>query len=161
MKPEYTIFKPKQAQKKQSGFGMLEVLIALLVLSIGLLGIAALQIVSLKNNHSSMSRSLSTISAYTILDAMRADRTSALAGSYDFSMPSSISASTCKKSGTTLQDVQINDWLGQIQQNLGTTACGSIDCTTTPNTCSIVIQFDDSRATNGSSTQTITTNVRI
>ncbi len=159
MKPEYNIFKFKQAQNKQTGFGMLEVLIALLVLSIGLLGIAALQIVSLKNNHSSMSRSLSTISAYSILDAMRADRTSALAGNYDFSMPGTISVATCKKTGTTLKDVQINDWLQEIQNNFGTTACGSIDCTSTPNTCEIKVQFDDSRGTQGLSNQTITTKV--
>lgn len=154
MKSRYKVFNCKHQQK---GFGMLEVLIALLVLSIGLLGVAALQIVSLKNNQSSMSRSLGTISAYSILDAMRADRSSALAGSYNFAMPSTISAATCKKTGATLQAIQLNSWLQEIQQKLGTTACGSVNCAS--GTCAISVQFDDSRGTNGNTAQTITTNV--
>jgi len=57
----------------QGGFTMIEVLIAVLVLSIGLLGLAGLQAASLRNNHSAYLRSQATILAYGIADRMRAN----------------------------------------------------------------------------------------
>ena len=46
---------------RERGFSLLEVLIALLVLSVGLLGIAGLQTVSLKFNHQSYERTQATV----------------------------------------------------------------------------------------------------
>ncbi len=51
----------------------MEVLIAMLILAIGLLGLASLQAQSLKFNHDSYVRSQSTILAYEMMDKMRAD----------------------------------------------------------------------------------------
>jgi type IV pilus assembly protein PilV len=48
---------------RQSGFTLLEVLIAVLVLSIGLLGVAAIQIKALQSAHVSYHRSLATLAA--------------------------------------------------------------------------------------------------
>jgi type IV pilus assembly protein PilV len=59
------------------------VLIALLVLSIGLLGIGKMMMMSARANDSAYMRSQATALAYTILDAMRANRTMALGGGYD------------------------------------------------------------------------------
>src|SRR3546814_19309439 len=59
---------------RQRGVGMIEVLVSVLVLSVGLLGIALVQTRALANNTSSMGRSLATVATYTILDAIRADR---------------------------------------------------------------------------------------
>lgn len=58
-------------QKKQIGFTLLEVLVALLVLSIGLLGVAGLQATSLQFNLDASSRSQVTILAEDILSKMR------------------------------------------------------------------------------------------
>ena len=55
----------------QRGAGLLEVLIAVLVMGIGLLGIAALQATALRNAQSSMERSQAVVQAYAILDSMR------------------------------------------------------------------------------------------
>ena len=63
-----------QRQRKQDGFTLLEVLIALLVLSIGLLGLAALQTVGLRSNQMANLRTLATQRAYDISDQMRATR---------------------------------------------------------------------------------------
>lgn len=62
------------------GFSLIEVLVALLVLSIGLLGLAALQTTGLKLNHQSYERTQAVLQAYDIIDRMRANRTSANAG---------------------------------------------------------------------------------
>ncbi len=58
------------------GFTLLEVLIALMVLSIGLLGLAALQARGLKFNHDAHVRSQATVLAYDIIERMRAVRNS-------------------------------------------------------------------------------------
>ena len=55
------------------GFSLIEVLVALLVLSIGLLGLAALQTTSLQYNTGSYFRTQATFLAYDIIDRMRAN----------------------------------------------------------------------------------------
>jgi len=70
----------------QGGFTLLEVLIALLVLSIGLLGIGKLMMLSARANDSAYMRSQATALAYTILDAMRANRQAAIVQGYDTAM---------------------------------------------------------------------------
>ncbi|MFP4272945.1 MAG: type IV pilus modification protein PilV, partial [Halothiobacillaceae bacterium] len=74
-------------RKPQHGVTLIEVLIALLILSIGLLGIAALHSVGIAQNHSSWLRSQVTHHGYDIADRMRANRAAALAGDYDQSFP--------------------------------------------------------------------------
>jgi type IV pilus assembly protein PilV len=64
--------------KHQYGFTLLEVLIALLVLAIGLLGLAALQTTGLRSNTMATTRTHATQLAYDIADRMRAN----VAGSY-------------------------------------------------------------------------------
>jgi type IV pilus assembly protein PilV len=68
------------------GFTLLEVLVALLVLSIGLLGIGKLMVLSARANDSAYMRSQATALAYTILDAMRANRQAAIVNGYDTAM---------------------------------------------------------------------------
>jgi len=87
-------FDSTPAPSRQTGFTLLEVLIAVLVLSVGLLGLAGLQASSLRNNHSADLRSQATILGYGIADRMRANRTAALAGSYDVAYASTPSGSS-------------------------------------------------------------------
>ncbi len=70
-------------QKRQDGFSMLEVLIAILVISFGLLGLAGLQAVGLKSNQTAYLRSIATQQAYDMADRMRANMTGVGAGSYN------------------------------------------------------------------------------
>lgn len=143
--------------RRQSGVGLIEVLVAVLVLSIGFLGVAALQAVSLSTNNSAMARSMATINSYSILDAMRADIDAAKAGTYTTTTP--ILASACPAASTTLASVQLNQWCVQLGETLGAVASttGAIACSGTGD-CTVTVTFDDSRAgVGGSSTQAITT----
>lgn len=58
----------------QRGFSLMEVLIAMLVLAIGLLGLAALQTQGLRFSNDSYVRSQSTTLAYDIIDTIRVNR---------------------------------------------------------------------------------------
>lgn len=142
---------------RQKGVGLLEVLVAVLILSIGFLGVAALQVAALNNNNSSMARSMATIYSYTILDALRTDRTAALAGGYNIAMPADIPADCDASSLAGLAADSVGNWRTQIQQNMGVSACGSIACAA--GTCTVTIQFDDSRAVGGAATAQVITEV--
>ncbi len=63
---------------KNSGFTLIEVLIAALVLAVGLLGLAGLQAASIKNNLSAYNRSQVTQLAYDMADRMRANKNESL-----------------------------------------------------------------------------------
>ena len=56
------------------GFSLIEILIAIVVLAIGLLGLANLQLRALQGNSQSYERSQAHMLAYEISDAMRANR---------------------------------------------------------------------------------------
>lgn len=60
--------------RKVAGFGIVEVLVALIVLSVGLLSIAGLQLISIRSVHSSFVRGQAILSAYDVADRMRANR---------------------------------------------------------------------------------------
>lgn len=115
-------------------------LVALVVLSIGFLGFAALEEASLSTNNSAMARSMATIASYEILDDMRADATNARAGNYN----QTVKTSACPASGTTLASVQINKWCSQLASNLGSSTSngGAVNCSST-GSCTVTVNFTD------------------
>jgi type IV pilus assembly protein PilV len=74
--------RPSSCRRSAAGFTLIEALVSLLVLSIGLLGLAGLQLTSLRTTHGSALRSQATLLAYDITDRMRANRRAALNGDY-------------------------------------------------------------------------------
>ena len=58
---------------QQSGLGLIEILVTVLVLGIGILGVASTQIVSLQMNSQSQNRSQAVLLAEDILDRIRAN----------------------------------------------------------------------------------------
>ncbi|UXI66318.1 type IV pilus modification protein PilV [Tahibacter amnicola] len=68
--------------RRAAGFSMIEVLVAIAVIGIGLLGLAALQIFSVKANQSANYRTQATALAYDLMDRMRANRPGVVAGQY-------------------------------------------------------------------------------
>jgi type IV pilus assembly protein PilV len=63
----------------QHGFSMIELLVAVLVMGIGVLGITGLQMVSLQNNRGALVRAEAVQLAYDVMDRIRANPT----GNYD------------------------------------------------------------------------------
>lgn len=66
-----------------SGFALFEVLIAVVVLSVGLLGLAGLQATGQRNNHSAYLRSQAVFFAYDMVDRMRANMQGVTLGGYN------------------------------------------------------------------------------
>ena len=61
-------------RRRNAGFGMVEVLVTLILLSVGLMGIAKLQLISLRSVHASAVRGQAVLLAYDLADRMRANR---------------------------------------------------------------------------------------
>ena len=99
---------------KNTGFTLIEVLIAMLVLGVGLLGLAGLQATGLRNSQSAYNRSQATELAYDMADRMRAndpinepDHTNVLAA-YIAGVP--VANANCKNTtGCSATDMAKND----------------------------------------------------
>ena len=68
---------PMKINTTQSGFTMMEILVTLLILAIGLLGIAALQFKAMRYSNDAFRRSQVTFLAYEIADRMRINKENA------------------------------------------------------------------------------------
>lgn len=144
-----------------AGVGLIEVLIAVLVMAIGMLGIASMQATALRNSQSSLERSQAVIHSYAILDAMRANLPAARNGTYN------TGALVCDvpTGGSSLVDKDQERWIESIQATLGDTACGQISCLDIADSdqrdCTVVVRWNDTRATAGEEEQKIITRSRI
>lgn len=106
--------------RAQAGLTLLEVLIAVLVLAIGLLGIAGLQTSALTNNFVSYQYTQAAILAQSMLDRMRANRQGVVDGDYQLVAGSAPSApaTDCSSGGCTAAldqatwDMAV--WYGQV-----------------------------------------------
>lgn len=108
---------------RSRGFSLLEVMIALLVLSVGLLGLAGLQTFSLKFNHQSYERTQATLLIYDVMDRILSNPLAAQAGNFDSVPASSLasaypSATSCQTTGcstSALANYDINAWKTQLE----------------------------------------------
>lgn len=106
--PRPTTFRHTETRSnREHGFSLLEMLIALLVLSVGLLGIAGLQTVSLRFNHQSYERTQATVLISEMFEKIAANPVAARAGVFDNILPSATSGSfaygSCPASCTVTQ----------------------------------------------------------
>lgn len=138
--------------RQQRGVTLIEVLITVLVLSVGLLGLASLQLMSLRNSQSAMERSVGIVQSYSIIEAIRADADSAKVGRFNLTLDS-------EPSGSTFPAKALIEWREQLQKNLGAAATGAVNCSSTK--CTVTLQWDDSRATGGEDNQQLVTEVRL
>jgi type IV pilus assembly protein PilV len=157
--------------QRQSGVGLIEVLIALLVLSLGLLGIAAMQGAALRNNHSAADRSMGAILTHSIIDSLRANRAAALAGDYNLALDEDCAlpdAGTLAQNDLRAwrQTLTLYDVDAGVRGIMGGSACGGVSCTG-GGLCTISIRWDDCRGINPTAdanrclTQTLQTQVQL
>ena len=110
--------------RKETGFSMIEVLVTMVIMSIGLLGLASLQTNSLKYNNSSYFRSEATLLAYDIADKIGSNNVEAQKttfNSVDTSNSYTITDSCYSSAGCTtaqMADSDIGKWKEQLEQVL-------------------------------------------
>ena len=115
----------------ERGFSLIEVLVALVVLSVGLLGLAALQSTAAQFNASAYSRSQATILAYDMADRIRANREAALDGDYTSPYPAMAPACDDAVAAGTVAEEDLGSWRRSLSCSLpsGTGAVAFDDMT--------------------------------
>jgi type IV pilus assembly protein PilV len=71
------------SQRAERGATMIEILVAILIFSVGLLGIASTQTMGLTNTQSALNRSYATQLSYDLIDIMRLNPQQVAAGTFD------------------------------------------------------------------------------
>ncbi|WP_166216488.1 type IV pilus modification protein PilV [Pseudomonas atagonensis] len=122
----------------QRGMTLIEVLVALLILTVGLLGAAAVQLNALKYTDSSRMTSQASFIAYDMMDRIRANS----GADYTVTPPTSGNLSVTR-------DQDLYDFTSNIVSFGGPTATGSI--TLNQRVYTITINWSDARAANTAS----------
>ena len=157
------------------GFSMLEVLIAILVFSLGVLGLAGLLIFAISSNHVAYLRTQATFLAHNMANRMGANPAGLWNGNYNGSYPVSASTASCA-AGCNPQQLAAYDmaqWSTQLTTFLPN-ASGNITCSTsginyTPNsaqvdmrppyggTCRMTLSWNESGGAGGAQQASIDT----
>ena len=108
----------EMAIQAQRGVSLLEVLITVLVLSVGLLGLAALQATGTKFNHGAYLRTQATALAYEMSDRMRTE----VDGDFTIGLADVYDAGAGPACGVTLgasdADREVNQWKSCVENAL-------------------------------------------
>lgn len=134
--------------RRTRGSSLMEVLVALLIMSAGLLGLVALQARTLHASVEAVQRMQAVMLAQQMLDLMRVDRRAASLGAYDTG-----SAARCDPAqfnGSTLAQLHLRTWLATVKSQIGqpadTTTCIRAGCTGS-DLCQVEIRWVDSAST--------------
>lgn len=128
--------------KADAGFTLLEVLIAVVVLSIGLLGLAGLQTTGLRNNQDAFARTVATTLANDMADRIRANMAGFNAGNYDNT--AAVTASCETNTGCTPQQMAQHD-TALWNQALATLPSGQGSVATDVSIVTVTVFWDSNR----------------
>lgn len=106
------------SRKQAAGMTLIEVLVTLVIISVGLLGVAALQLTTVRNNYDAYVRSQAAVMASDMLDRMRANR--------DDVMDSRYNANYGTVGGDNNAARDIREWKQTLRTQLGEQADGRI-----------------------------------
>lgn len=145
----------KTPRRGFAGFTLVELLVTLVVLSVGLLGIAALHTATLRNNLDSSLRSQASALAADIADRMRSNRTAALGGAYNITFNDGAPAIP---TGSPLATRDLNAWKTTLSQVL---PAGNGEIATNGNVVTIRVRWGErSRNTSTTTAQNVTFETR-
>jgi len=129
----------------RQGFTLVEVLITIIILAMGVLGLAALQMAGMRTNHSAYLRTQATIAAADLIDRMRV-----APGDY---VDKHLDTSNLKAPDHEAS-IAFRGWAAELERVMPAPAdgapLGEVDCTTASrcNTgnCEIIVRWNDARA---------------
>lgn len=123
---------PLKHARYSTGFTLVEILVALIVLSIGMLGIAALYLETLRANRSAMVRTQAVALASDLADRIRANRVPA--GTYSGGGLNALATSDLTNWQETLAE-RLPGGAGEVRYRAGTT--------TTPSMYTIIVAWTE------------------
>jgi len=138
----------KPGQRRQAGFSLVEVLIALVIMSVGMLGIAGLYVQGMQAGRTSMFRHQAVILAGDVADRIRANPTAAAAYAAPLGANNNcISGGTdCTPAQMAASDILL--WQTQATDTLpGGTVLIAFDNTVNPPTYQITVSWNEPGAT--------------
>lgn len=135
------------------GFSLLEALIALVVITIGVLGVAGQQVASVYRTHVGEIRSLAAVEAQSITAAMLANPGASVpiaSSEYITADVSSVSPPSvdCKVAACSPDEMahyDLYNWAGQLQRSLPQ-GNASIACTSSPSGCKVTISWNEKQS---------------
>jgi type IV pilus assembly protein PilV len=140
------------SQSTQQGFTLLEILIAIVILAIGILGMSGMQGTALYNNHSAQMRSKAMVLAHDMAERMRANRATALAAASnykidytDFSSEPTAPSTNCDTETCTADEITAFDkyqWMDAVYNGLPL-GKGSVAVNTGQRLATITIKWED------------------
>ena len=135
-------FAPLAARRRCQGLTLVEIMVALVVLSIGLLGLAVMQTSAVKFTTSANQRTQATALAYDLVDRMRGNRLAALNDDYVVAFQSPVPTCGAFDGTGNLRDQDIAAWRNamacRLPQSTGRVVRAGDQFT-------ITIQWDDSQ----------------
>lgn len=130
------------------GITLIEVMVSVLLLTIGLLGAAAVQLSAARNNQSAFEQAQVAVQVQGMLDAMRNNPAGVTGGSYAHA-----SWTCAAPTGTSLADTDVASFLDTLRNQVNPSACMHITCIARD--CTVGVRIDDSRGLGGSATHVI------
>jgi type IV pilus assembly protein PilV len=136
----------KTCGNKQRGFSMIEVLIALVVLAVGLLGMALLQTTNLRFTKSANQRTQATNLATDMLDMIRANHSEVATyasierGDFADVVVPQVGCSTDDDLSST---ANIARWSCEVVEALGAEASANVDYDAGTNEVTVTVTWDD------------------
>jgi len=142
------------------GISLIEVMVSLLILAVGLLGIAAMQSLAIRGGQGSLESTQAVMASNSIIESMRANAGNVSSYVYD----GTGACGTVPAAGATVATNDINAWVSNLKATVGsgvgdTTTCGKIEGLAGGN-YRITVQWDDRRA-GGGQTRQMSTEARI
>lgn len=123
------------AVRAQRGVALLEVLITAVILAVGLMGMAALQLRAVQFNHAAYLRSQAYVLAYDMADRLRLNRGVAMDGGYDIDYGA-------EGSGSGLVGDDLSEWKGLLADYLPG-GDGTVNCNA-DGLCTISVRWHES-----------------
>ncbi|AJQ92406.1 tfp pilus assembly protein PilV [Gynuella sunshinyii YC6258] len=121
----------------QTGTSMIEVLVTVVILSVSLLAMAAMQTQSVKLNQSALLRSQANIMAYEIMDRIRINR-----GKDSTNIAGYTADYDATPSGNTLAVQDVSSWRSNLASTLPA-GKGAIDCVAATRLCKVSVKWSE------------------
>ena len=124
-------------RQRQRGVSLVEVMVTIVILSIGLLGLAGLQANGLRASQSAFYRAQAAQFALDMTDRIRANALPATASTYARTFGAAV------PTGSSLRESETRDWLNRVR----TLPEGDGQVAIAGNTVTVTVRWNDSRGT--------------